>query len=119
MGKLELVREGDGAVLAESVELAFSFKDRLLGLMGRAGHPPGSALLLQPCASIHMMFVRFPIDAIFLDRDLKVLKVASSVRPWIGLAACKGAHATLELAAGEAMRLCLREGQRVLMKEAS
>ena len=69
-------------------------------------------LLLRPAPSIHTFFMRFPIDAVFLDRDLVVLKVAGDMRPW-RMAHCKRARAVFELPAGAALKLPLRSGDRL------
>jgi uncharacterized membrane protein (UPF0127 family) len=82
---------------------------RLRGLLGRNGLPPGEGLLLKPAGSIHTAFMRFAIDAVFLDRGNTVVKVASALRPW-RTAACRGARSVLELPAGEASRRGLRPG---------
>jgi uncharacterized protein len=58
--------------------------------------------------------MRFPIDAVFLDRDLVVLKVAADVRPW-RTAAQRGAKAVLELPAGEANRAGLQPGEQLVL----
>jgi uncharacterized membrane protein (UPF0127 family) len=57
--------------------------------------------------------MRFAIDAVFLDRDLHVLKVADNLRPW-RTAARRKAHAVLELPAGEAARRGLEPGDRLV-----
>ena len=63
----------------------------------------GEALDIRPCGSIHMMFMRFPIDAVFYDREFRVTKVASRVKPWTGIAfGGKGAHGVIEMRAGTA-----------------
>ena len=62
-----------GAALAVRVERASTVLGRMRGLLGRSGLPQGEALLLEPCASIHTLFIRFPIDAVFLSRELLVL----------------------------------------------
>jgi uncharacterized membrane protein (UPF0127 family) len=59
-----------------------------------------------------MFFMRFPIDAVFLARDGEVLKVSANVRPW-RTAAARGAHAVIELPAGEADRRRIRAGTRL------
>ena len=114
-----LVRAGDGAVVASSCEVARTFTTRFMGLMGRAGLGEGAALWIEPCSSIHMMFMRFPIDAVFVDREGTVVKVAPRVRPWIGMAMAGGAHATIELEAGVAERLKLAPGDRLVLKASS
>ena len=82
------------------------------GLLGRRGLDSGEGLLLRPAPSVMTFFMRFPIDAVFLDREGTVLKVRSNLRPW-RLAGCRGAHATLELAAGEAQRRAIAKGVRL------
>src|ERR687887_277481 len=69
------------------------------GLLGRGGLERGEGLLLQPAGSIHTFFMRFPIDAVFLDRGLRVVGLAPELAPW-RLAARRHAHSVLELAAG-------------------
>jgi hypothetical protein len=56
--------------------------------------------------------MRFPIDVVFLDRDLRVVGVASELAPWRA-AGRRGARAALELAAGEAARRGVAEGDRL------
>jgi hypothetical protein len=87
------------------------------GLLGRRGLAQGEGLLLQPAGSIHTAFMRFPIDAVFLDGDRRVLRVAPGLRPWRA-AGAKHARAVLELAAGEAARVGLVAGD-VLRLEVS
>jgi len=60
-----------------------------------------------------MAFMRFPIDAVFLDRELRVLKVASDLRPWRA-AGSRGAKAVLEIPAGEAERRGVTVGDRLV-----
>ena len=55
---------------------------RMKGLLGRRGLAVGEGLLLQPASAIHTWFMRFPIDAVFLDAELRVLRVAEGLRPW-------------------------------------
>jgi uncharacterized membrane protein (UPF0127 family) len=53
--------------------------------------------------------MKFTIDVVFLDRDLRVLKAVPELVPW-RTAGCRGARAVLELPAGEASLRGLREG---------
>jgi uncharacterized protein len=99
----------DGTVVCERCLLAETPLARVRGLLGRDGLPSGEGLLLRPAGSIHTAFMRFPIDAVFLDRDDRVLKVVAELAPW-RTAACRGARAVLELQAGEAARRGLRAG---------
>ena len=85
-----------------NVRQADSFLKRFRGLMLKADMPADEAMLIAPCSSIHMMWMLFSIDAVFIDRNYRVLKVVKGLRPWIGLAVCPGAWAALELKAGAA-----------------
>jgi uncharacterized protein len=82
---------------------------RMKGLLGRRALSREEGLLLQPAGSVHTWFMRFPIDVVFLDRELRVLRVVEALRPW-RVAAARGAKAVLELPAGAAARARLREG---------
>jgi uncharacterized protein len=87
---------------------------RLRGLLGRAEPAPGEGILIRPTSSIHMMFMRYPIDAVFLDRELQVLKVVENLRPW-RFASRRGAKQVLELRAGAAEERRLRVGDRLVV----
>lgn len=99
------------------VHIADSFGTRLAGLMFRRPLPPATGLLITPCNSIHMCFMRFAIDAVYLDEQGKILKVARHLRPWIGLSACWPAKSVLELTAGQADALGLQTGQTFIFQE--
>lgn len=62
-------------------EIAESLPARLRGLIGRTGLPPGCGLLIPRCNAIHTLFMRFAIDATFLDRHGRVVKVVRNIRP--------------------------------------
>lgn len=100
----------DGAAI--DVELADTFTKRLRGLMGRRRLPEGCGLLLAPCDGVHMMFMRFAIDVVWLDAELRIKKITRSLTPWLGLSVCFGAWGALELPSGEAERLKLVVGQK-------
>ena len=92
-----------------TIQRASSFVARLVGLIGRSSLARGHGLLIEPCDSIHTMAMRFPIDVVFLDRELCIVRIDHHVRPW-RVRICPGAHAVAELAGGEALRLGLQCG---------
>lgn len=69
-------------VLGENVKIANSFLSRLQGLMFIKEMVGFDGLLIKRCNSIHNFFVRFPIDAIFLDANFKIVKIKRNFRPW-------------------------------------
>ncbi len=97
------VLRADGVVVCEHCTVADSPLPRMRGLLGRRNLGSEEGVLLRPAGSIHTFFMRFPIDAVFLDRDGCVLRVVQSVRPW-RTAAARGARSVLELRAGESAR---------------
>jgi uncharacterized protein len=105
----------DGSLVCERCLLAETPLSRLRGLLGRAGLERGEGILLRPASSIHMWFMRFAIDAAFLDLDGRVLRVAEHLRPW-RIAGCRGAKSVIELRAGECGRVGLVPGDVVRVR---
>ena len=112
---MRLLRD-DGAVVCERCVLADNPWTRLKGLLGRRALDDGEGLLIRPTGSIHMFFMRFPIDAVFLDRELRILEIAPDLKPW-RIAAKRGAKQVLEIAAGEAHRRGLEPGALLVLGE--
>jgi uncharacterized protein len=112
MREVTLKRE-NGEVVCDKCVVADSPVSRLRGLLGRSELRPGEGLLLRPASAIHTCFMRFPIDAVFLDRDGRVVGISGDVRPWRA-AGSRGAKAVLELPAGESSRRGLELGDRLL-----
>ena len=119
--KLRLRREGDDAVICDELVLGESFWQRFMGLMGRASMPTGHGLYL-PANSIHMMFMRFPIDALFVSReDESGYRSVVSVRPdlpaWRGIVLpVRGAQGVVEMPAGTLAQLGVAEGDTVVFE---
>ena len=89
---------------------------RMWGLLGRRQLPDGEGLLLEPAPAIHTAFMRFPIDVVFLDAYMRVIKVVDSLPPWRS-AAARQARAVLELAAGQARLRGVTPGDRLDVQE--
>jgi uncharacterized protein len=111
-----------GTELAGGVEFADSFRARFMGLMGRPSLPLGGGLWLTGTSNIHMFFMRFPIDAVFLGRAAgegtrRVVAVHANLRPWIGIVwYARGADGCLELPAGMAAATGTRPGDVVMLE---
>jgi uncharacterized membrane protein (UPF0127 family) len=95
-----------GTVLASRLESADGLWAKFMGLMGRADLPAGAGLWLPESNGIHMMFMRFAIDAVFVGKpDAAGARAVLSVHPalpaWRGLVPLvRGAHGVLELPVG-------------------
>jgi uncharacterized protein len=102
----------DGRVVCERCEVADRMLPRMRGLLGRKDLDPGTGLLISRTSSIHTFFMAFPIDAVFLDRELRVRAVVPRIRPW-RMALRPGSRSVLELGAGEAARVGIEVGRRL------
>jgi uncharacterized protein len=98
-GKL-VVNLTRGNVVCEDVAIADRARLRMRGLLGQDSLAPGGGMLLQPAPSIHTAFMRFTIDAVFMDGTLRVKKIVPGLKPW-RVASARRAWGVLELAEGE------------------
>lgn len=110
------VRTTSGALICESCLIADAVGLRLKGLLGRRELPAGEGVWIRPTNSIHMFFMRFALDAVFLDRDDEVLRIVRGLKPW-RMASCRRARSVIEIAEGEAERSGLRVGDRLEAEE--
>lgn len=101
-----VLRTEGGTVVCARCEIADTPLSRMRGLLGRSSLAAGQGLLIRPAGSIHMLFMRFAIDAVFCDRDLRVVAISRGLRPW-RFAAAKGARVVVELPAGGASGLAV------------
>ena len=95
-----------GTTIGHSVAAASSFWARFRGLMGRASLAPHDGLWLPDTSSIHMMFMRFPIDCVFLskpegDGSRRVVALREALPAWRGVVWwARGADGVVELPVG-------------------
>jgi uncharacterized protein len=114
---LRVTNRTRGKILADRAEEARSFFVRMRGLMGRKELAMGEGLHLVPCNSIHMFFMRFPIDAVFLDKEGRVVKLIAALPPWRATRVYWAAHSVLELPAGVASGAGTEEGDQLTFEQ--
>ena len=113
---MRAVHEKTGKVLAEELEVERSFIGRTAGLMFRQRLDPGQGMWIVPCNGIHMMFMNFAIDAVFLDRKERVKKVYRKLPAWWGVVwFVWGAESVLELPSGSTADIDLQRGDQILL----
>ena len=111
------------SILAERLETAGSLWGKFWGLMGRPALPAGEGLWLPASNGIHMMFMRFAIDAVFVSRPdgtgvRRVLSVHRGLRAWTGLVPLvRHADGVLELPVGTIDATGTAVGDRVEIRE--
>ncbi len=109
------IRLERGPVVCERVELALGIWARTKGLLGRGSLEPDEGLWIQPTNSIHMWFMRFPIDVVWADGEGRVLKLTRNIRPW-RIAFCRGAEVALELPVGAIDRAGVEVGDHLVIE---
>jgi uncharacterized membrane protein (UPF0127 family) len=101
-------------VLADELEVERGLIGRTVGLMFRNRLEPGQGMWINPCEGIHMLFMKFPIDAVFLDKSERVRKVYPKLPAWWGVVwFVWGGHSVLELPAGSTADLRLKRGDQI------
>jgi uncharacterized membrane protein (UPF0127 family) len=78
---LEFIVRDKNLNLGKNIKLANNIFSRMKGLMFDE-KIDGDGLLIRPCNSIHTFFMRFEIDVVFLNKDLKIVKIIRNMPPW-------------------------------------
>lgn len=94
----------NGVLIADNVYIADSYFKRLRGLLGKNQLQPGEGLLLTKVSSVHCLFMKFPIDVVYLNADMMVTGI-ETIQPWRIGKWIRGTSHTLELEAGKAQAL--------------
>jgi uncharacterized membrane protein (UPF0127 family) len=95
--------------------MAASSWSRSKGLLGRSGLGEQEGLWIQPTSSIHMWFMRFPIDVIWAADDGRVIKLVEHIKPW-RMSFCRGAKVALELPVGAIARSGVQVGDHLMIE---
>ncbi len=91
------------------VRLTESFIERNRGLLALPPLSEGEGLLINPCSSIHTFSMKYPLDLVYLDKALKIVKIVENIAA-NRVSLCWRAKSTLELKSGEVERLKLSVG---------
>ncbi|WP_053335841.1 DUF192 domain-containing protein [Bacteriovorax sp. DB6_IX] len=86
--------------ISQQTRLANNPISRMIGLMFKKEMKNYDGLLIRPCNSIHTFFMRFSIDAVFLNKDFKVIRIYRDLKPWRMTTIIWKANQVLELRAG-------------------
>jgi uncharacterized membrane protein (UPF0127 family) len=105
-----------GVALCDRCEIPGTAFGRMRGLLGRSGLDPDGGMLIDRAGSVHMFFMQFPIDVVFLDRDRMVVGVRHGLRPW-RVAGARRAVAALELPAGRAAEVGVEKGDELVFED--
>lgn len=98
--KVRIVNTTRNQILADKAQEAASFLSRGRGLMFSPPLPLGGGLVIEPCNSIHMFFMGYPLDVIFTDEGGRVLFMYKGIKPWRMGRIVRGARRAIELPEG-------------------
>jgi len=101
----------DGALIFGRIRECDTFLKRLAGLMFRSGVGECDGIMLWPCSSIHMFFMKMSLDCIFLDRERRVLKILKDFKPWRVSGIVAESHYVIEVPAGHCGSNMIAEGE--------
>lgn len=101
--------EIDGKLTDIQISTMTSFLAKAKGLLGKKSLPANEGVLLLKCNSIHMFWMRFSVDVVFVDDQFIVVKVVPFLKPWL-IARCKKASSTFELSAGMVKKFNIENG---------
>ena len=96
----EITNVSKRAKVATLVATADTVFRRMKGLLGRKTIERGEALIITPCQSIHMLFMKFPIDVIFIDSKGIVVGLCAGIQPFKFSPFFSRAHSAIETAVG-------------------
>lgn len=97
---IEIKNKETKEIIANKIGLANTMFSRFIGLISKKSIDENEGILLTPCNSIHMMFMKFPIDVVFLDKRNKVIKIIENIQPWKISPIVFKAQSVLELSSG-------------------
>jgi uncharacterized protein len=103
--------------LGDRVRVASSTLDRTVGLLRTPSLKHGEGLWIERSPSIHMFFMPYAIDAVFVANNGRVTKVAANLKPWRVVWWARGARDCLELPAGAAAASGTQVGDEVAIED--
>lgn len=110
-----MYRKTNNQILSQNLDVAQSFYKRAKGLLGCDKLVGDQGLWIHRCNSVHTWFMQFPIDVIFLDKNLSVKGIHKNLKPWKMTWPIFSAHTALEFRSGfvDEMRINLGDEFRV------
>ncbi len=113
MRTVQILNLTRGSSLGREIGVADNPWTRFMGLMGKGSLPEGRGLHIVPCSSVHMFFMRIPLDVVYLDAGMRVVKTVPNLKPWRISFGAKGAKSVLELPAGTIQRSRTEPGDQL------
>lgn len=78
---MKVINQTQNSIIAEKATLADTFVSRMVGLLRHERLEKGEGLVITHCNSIHMFFMRFAIDVIFINKQDQVVGLVPNIPP--------------------------------------
>lgn len=115
---VKIINSNNDKMVGDKIKVADSFVKRFRGLMLSKELKDGEGMLIKPCNSIHMMFMKYAIDAIFLDSENRVKAIYENLKPWTGITKIHSdVKSVLELKSGSAKQSGISTGNILTVEE--
>ena len=113
MRHVALLNKTTGRPISQRVAVADTALSRFVSLLGRRGLGPGEGLLIKPSSGVHTIGMRFAIDVVALDKQLRVVEVWPNLKPYRMSRLSLTFRSMLELPAGEIARTEIKIGDQL------
>jgi uncharacterized membrane protein (UPF0127 family) len=115
VNRVRVVNRTRGCVVASRAAVASTPLRRALGLIARTAWGGDDGIVLEPCVAVHSMFMRMPIDVLYIDEHGQVLHAVSALRPWRLAPVLRSARRVVELPAGTLSRTGTGPGDSIAL----
>lgn len=117
--KIYILNINQNTVLADKVTIVETFPGRLKGLLGKKRLAKDEAMILSPCKQVHTLFMRFPIDVVFLDEQYRVVHIHENLKSFSVSPYVENAKCVVEFPAGKVKETGLGMNDRLMFKNNS
>ena len=114
---MKIINISNKKVICQNASLADTPISRIFGLLKHKSLPPDEGLVITRCRSIHMFFMRFAIDVIFIDKNSRIVGLVKSIKPFRMSPYFFKARSAIELAAGTIEKTRTLIGDQILFEE--
>jgi uncharacterized membrane protein (UPF0127 family) len=111
---MKFINKKNQKIIADNIKIADNFFTRTAGLLGKTGLQYGEGLWIKPCNSIHSIGMKFEFDAVFLDKNLKIVYLLENMKPYRLSSIIFKAFSVLELSAGKIKEINLEIGDEII-----
>ncbi len=109
----QLTNSTQSRTLTQNLVVADNLFQRMKGLLGKSHLKEGEMLWILRCNSIHTFFMKFPIDCVFLNKQMSVCSIQSHVKPWRLVLPIFKATSVIEMEAGKALQFNIQIGDQL------